>query len=167
MPPGREVTTPPSAPVPVLLTVSTRGARSKVAVTERATLMVTLQVVDPLQSPLQPMNVEFAAAIADRVTTVPLSKEAVQFAPQVMPAGALVTVPAPEEACMDPEEAEEAAAQAAREADAAGIHGPQATPWLLRRVVELTDGRSMTANTALLANNGRIAAEIAVALSNN
>lgn len=79
--------------------------------------------------------------------------------------GTLITVPAPEEACMDPDEAEEAAAQAAREADEAGIHGPSSTPWLLRRVVELTEGRSMVANTALLQNNGRIAAQIAVALS--
>ena len=78
--------------------------------------------------------------------------------------GTLVTVPAPEEACMAPEEAEAAAAQAAREADEQGIHGPASTPWLLRRVVELTDGRSMTANTALLRNNGRVAAQIAVAL---
>ena len=66
---------------------------------------------------------------------------------------------------MDPEEAETASVQAAREADEAGIYGPASTPWLLRRVVELTDGRSMTANTALLQNNGRIAAEIAVALT--
>ena len=66
---------------------------------------------------------------------------------------------------MDEEEAETAAAQAAREADEAGIHGPESTPWLLRRVVELTDGRSMIANTALLQNNGRVAARIAVALS--
>jgi pseudouridine-5'-phosphate glycosidase len=80
--------------------------------------------------------------------------------------GTLVTVPAPEEACMDPEEAEAAAAQAAREADEQGIHGPASTPWLLRRVVELTDGRSMVANTALLRNNGRVAAQIAVALAN-
>lgn len=79
--------------------------------------------------------------------------------------GTLITVPAPEESCMDPEEAETASVQAAREADEAGIYGPASTPWLLRRVVELTDGRSMTANTALLQNNGRIAAEIAVALT--
>ena len=79
--------------------------------------------------------------------------------------GTLVTVPAPDEACMDPEEAEAAAAQAAREADERGIHGPASTPWLLRRVVELTDGRSMTANTALLQNNGRVAGQIAVALT--
>lgn len=79
--------------------------------------------------------------------------------------GTLVTVPAPDEACMDEEEAERAAAQAAREADEAGVHGPASTPWLLRRVVELTGGRSITANTALLQNNGRVAAEIASALS--
>lgn len=79
--------------------------------------------------------------------------------------GTLVTVPIPEEFSMDPEEAEAAAAQAAREADEAGIHGPASTPWLLARVVELTDGRSMIANTALLRNNGRVAGEIAVALS--
>jgi pseudouridine-5'-phosphate glycosidase len=79
--------------------------------------------------------------------------------------GTLVAVPAPEEASMAPEEAEAAAAQAAREADERGIRGAACTPWLLRRVVELTEGRSMAANTALLRNNGRVAAEIAVALS--
>lgn len=79
--------------------------------------------------------------------------------------GTLITVPAPEDACMDEEEAEAAAARAAREADEAGIHGPSSTPWLLSRVVELTNGRSMIANTALLQNNGYVAARIAVALS--
>lgn len=78
--------------------------------------------------------------------------------------GILVTVPVPEDAGMDPDEAEAAAVQAATEADEQGIHGPAATPWLLRRVVELTGGRSMKANTALLHNNGRVAAEIAAAL---
>ena len=80
-------------------------------------------------------------------------------------AGTLITVPAPEDACMDEDEAEAAATRAAREADEAGIHGPASTPWLLSRVVELTNGRSMIANTALLQNNGRVAARIAVALS--
>jgi pseudouridine-5'-phosphate glycosidase len=78
--------------------------------------------------------------------------------------GILVAVPVPEEACMDPDEAEAAAAQAAIEADEQGIYGPLATPWLLRRVVELTGGRSLAANTALLHNNGRVAAEISAAL---
>ena len=79
--------------------------------------------------------------------------------------GLLVTVPVPEAAAFDKAEAEAAIAQATREADEQGIHGPAATPWLLRRVVELTDGRSLRANVALLQNNGRVAAQIAVALS--
>ncbi|MCA9997058.1 MAG: pseudouridine-5'-phosphate glycosidase, partial [Anaerolineales bacterium] len=79
--------------------------------------------------------------------------------------GTLITAPAPAEAAMDEDAAEAAIAQATREADEHGIHGPAATPWLLRRVVELTNGRSLQANTALLQNNGRIAATIAVALA--
>jgi pseudouridine-5'-phosphate glycosidase len=78
----------------------------------------------------------------------------------------LVTVPAPEDACLSADEAEIAAARAAQEADVAGIHGAAATPWLLRRVVELTEGRSLRANDALLRNNGRVAAQIAAALAN-
>ena len=78
--------------------------------------------------------------------------------------GILVTVPVPEEYAADPQAMEQAIAQATREADEQGIHGPASTPWLLRRVVELTEGQSMTANIALLKNNGRIAAQIAAAL---
>ncbi|MGD2079300.1 MAG: pseudouridine-5'-phosphate glycosidase, partial [Chloroflexota bacterium] len=47
----------------------------------------------------------------------------------------------------------------------AGIFGPAATPWLLRRISELTGGRSMTANISLLENNGRVAGTIAAALA--
>ena len=77
----------------------------------------------------------------------------------------LVTVPVPAEAAGDPDAMEAAIEQATQEADEQGIHGPASTPWLLRRVVELTEGRSMQANTALLQNNGRVAATIAAALS--
>jgi pseudouridine-5'-phosphate glycosidase len=80
--------------------------------------------------------------------------------------GLLIAVPVPETEAFDEESAEAAVAQAAREADEAGIYGAAATPWLLKRVVELTDGRSMAANIALLRNNGRIAGEIAKALAN-
>ena len=74
-------------------------------------------------------------------------------------------MPVPEADAFDPDTAEAAIVQATREADEAGIHGPAATPWLLRRVVELTDGRSLQANVALLRNNGRVAAKIAGALA--
>ena len=80
--------------------------------------------------------------------------------------GLLVTVPPPEADACDPDEVEAAIAQATREADQQGIHGPASTPWLLRRVVELTDGRSLRANTALLRHNAQIAGEIAVVFSN-
>ena len=77
----------------------------------------------------------------------------------------LVTVPIPIEDAMDPDVAEAAIARANQEAAELGIHGPASTPWLLKRIVELTDGRSLEANSALLLNNGFVAAQIAAALS--
>ncbi len=79
--------------------------------------------------------------------------------------GLLITVPVPAAEACDPEQVEAAITQATHEADQQGIHGPTATPWLLRRVMALTNGRSLRANTALLQNNGTIAANIAAALS--
>ncbi len=78
--------------------------------------------------------------------------------------GILVTVPVPEQYAANPDDMERAIAQATREADEQEIHGPASTPWLLSRVVELTEGQSMWANMALLKNNGRIAGQIAAAL---
>ena len=79
--------------------------------------------------------------------------------------GMLVTVPVPETEAMDTAAAEAAILQATREADEQGIHGSQSTPWLLSRMVALTNGRSMRANVALLKNNGRVAGQIAMALA--
>jgi len=61
-------------------------------------------------------------------------------------------------------EARAAVAQANAEAEAAGIHGPDLTPWLLARIATITDGRSVRANTALIINNARTAGQLAVAL---
>src|SRR5207245_6402523 len=67
-----------------------------VAVTVVAALRVTVQAPGPEQPPpVQPLKVEPAAGAAVGVTAVPLAKLAAQVAPQVMPAGLLVTVPAP------------------------------------------------------------------------
>jgi pseudouridine-5'-phosphate glycosidase len=55
--------------------------------------------------------------------------------------------------------------QARREAFDKGIHGQPLTPFLLSRMNTLTSGASLKANVALLLNNGRLAAQIAVALS--
>ena len=79
--------------------------------------------------------------------------------------GLLVCVPLPAAVALPREEAESAIAQAVADSEAAGIHGPAATPYVLARVAELTGGRSVTANLALIENNARVAASIAVALS--
>src|SRR5207244_2717488 len=79
-----------------LLTVSAKLGRLNVAVTVVAALKVTVQVSVPEQPPpLQPVKIEPAAGAAVSVTALPLAKLAAQVAPQVMPAGELVTVPLP------------------------------------------------------------------------
>ncbi len=55
--------------------------------------------------------------------------------------------------------------QALREADAEGVAAKAVTPWLLARMLELTGGRSLKTNIALVENNARLAARIAVALN--
>ena len=52
--------------------------------------------------------------------------------------------------------------QAIRDMDAAGVHGKEATPVLLGRIVELTGGASLRANIALVNNNARLGAQVAV-----
>ncbi|MCY4464230.1 MAG: pseudouridine-5'-phosphate glycosidase [Chloroflexi bacterium] len=79
--------------------------------------------------------------------------------------GILIVTPVPGDVALDATVAESAIVQATDEAHAAGISGNAITPFVLRRVSELTDGKSMTANIALLLNNARIAGEIALALS--
>ena len=77
--------------------------------------------------------------------------------------GVLFTVPVPEADAMPDDVAEAAIAQATLEAEAAGIHGKDVTPFVLARVSDLTDGISRRANSAFLINNARVAAQIAVA----
>jgi pseudouridine-5'-phosphate glycosidase len=55
--------------------------------------------------------------------------------------------------------------EALAELDRRGIVGQDVTPFLLGRLVERTGGRSLTANLALVRNNARLAADIAVAFA--
>ena len=79
--------------------------------------------------------------------------------------GILFTVPVPAAAELPSAIAEAAITQATDEAEANGIHGKALTPYVLARVAELTAGESRRANTALLVNNARTAAQIALALA--
>ncbi len=52
--------------------------------------------------------------------------------------------------------------QALTQTDGEGVAGKDVTPYVLGRIFELTDGRSLSANVALVRNNARLAAEIAI-----
>ena len=77
--------------------------------------------------------------------------------------GVLVTVPPPQP--IDQAVLDEAMDEAEAQADAAGVTGPARTPFVLGAIAELTDGASVAANTALVENNARVAAQIAVHLA--
>jgi pseudouridine-5'-phosphate glycosidase len=76
----------------------------------------------------------------------------------------LLCVPVPADVALPEAEARAAVEQANADADAAGIHGPDLTPWLLARIATITGGRSVRANTALIVNNARVAGRLAVEL---
>ena len=76
----------------------------------------------------------------------------------------LVVNPPPESEALAPEAVEGAIEQALTEAQAQGLRGQGVSPYLLKRVTELTAGESLRANLALLLNNARLAAQIACAL---
>lgn len=76
----------------------------------------------------------------------------------------LAANPVPESEAISKSEMEPFITQATQEAHAQGIHGKSVTPFLLSRISELTGGKSMQANLALLLNNARLAAQIARAL---
>jgi pseudouridine-5'-phosphate glycosidase len=78
--------------------------------------------------------------------------------------GALLAQPCPCEVAIPESEFHEwlvAAEQAVREA---GVTGARITPFLLARLAELSGGRTLVANRALVVANARLAAEVAVAL---
>jgi len=94
IPDGLLATVP--VPVPALVTARVKACVLNVAVTDLAAFIVTVQVPVPEHPPpLQPANTEPLAALAVRVTEVPLLNDAEQVLPQLIPAGLLVTVPLP------------------------------------------------------------------------
>ena len=81
-----------------------------------------------------------------------------------LPGGLLVAAPIPAADEIPAAEIEPTILQAIDEAAARGLRSAQVTPFLLGRLAELTGERSLRANLALLENNARIAAQIAVAV---
>ncbi len=76
----------------------------------------------------------------------------------------LVVVPPPAESALPREQIEAVITEALQQAEAEGVRGSAVTPYLLSKISELSGGESLRTNLALLTNNARIAAQIAVAL---
>ena len=79
--------------------------------------------------------------------------------------GIVVANPIPAEAEIPATEIEPVITAALAQAKAQGIKGKDTTPFLLKAIVDATQGKSLIANIALVENNARLAAEIAKAYS--
>jgi pseudouridine-5'-phosphate glycosidase len=82
-----------------------------------------------------------------------------------LPGAVIVANPIPEEDEIPASEIEPVIAAALAEAGRQGIRGKDVTPFLLAEIVKATKGRSLQANIALVKNNAKVAAEIAVAFA--
>jgi pseudouridylate synthase len=81
-------------------------------------------------------------------------------------AGAVLAQPIAEDVALGADDVEAAVGRAEAEAVIRGIHGGALTPFLLSRLADLTAGRSLRANQALIVANARLAAQVAVKLNN-
>jgi len=79
--------------------------------------------------------------------------------------GVLVAQPVPAEHEIPKAEMDTFVERALEAAETEGITGKAVTPWLLARIVELSEGRSLATNRALILNNATLAARLAVALT--
>ncbi|HCY98517.1 MAG: pseudouridine-5-phosphate glycosidase [Rhodobacterales bacterium RIFCSPHIGHO2_02_FULL_62_130] len=82
-----------------------------------------------------------------------------------LPGGQLVANPIPQDAEIARDVINPVIETALAEAQTQGIAAKAVTPFLLQRIFELTDGRSLTSNIALVMNNARLGAAIARALA--
>ena len=97
-------------------------------------------------------NAEEVATIYDKKVSIGINSAVV------------VANPIPEAFEIPKEIADQWIDKALDECEKKGITGKKVTPFLLSRVVELSNGKALKANIALVKNNARVAAEIAKAL---
>jgi pseudouridylate synthase len=100
-------------------------------------------------------RVEDAAAVA----AVARSRDELELTNAI-----LVTVPVPVDFEIEKSEIEEILVVALKEANSKGIKGKEVTPFLLSALSERSGGRTLKTNIALLENNAKVAASIAVLL---
>jgi len=84
---------------------------------------------------------------------------------EIGPGGLLIANPIPEDHALDEAAIEQRIAEAVADAKAQGVGKKEATPFLLKRVFELSEGKSLEANIALIRNNAMLAAQAAAELA--
>jgi pseudouridine-5'-phosphate glycosidase len=137
-------------------------------------LPATLEMLETLGVPVLGYQTDEFPAFYSRSSGLPVSarvgtpKEIAEIARIHWQMGfnsaVLVANPLPENEALSPLVVDGAIEQALDEAQALGLRGQGVTPFLLKRVSELTGGDSLRANLALLLNNARLAAQIACTL---
>ncbi|KAJ6636334.1 Pseudouridine-5'-phosphate glycosidase [Pseudolycoriella hygida] len=79
--------------------------------------------------------------------------------------GILIGAPVPKEWAMNENDVDAAIENAIKLAESNSIRGKDVTPFLLSKISEITKGRSLQTNIALIKNNAKIAAQISVKLA--
>ncbi len=134
----------------------------------------TLEVLETLGVPVIGYKTDVLPAFWSRISDLPVPlrmDQAVEIAAAHRMRGALgleggqlVANPIPQEAEIPSDYLNPIIERAVTEAEAQAISAKKVTPFLLARIVELTEGRSLVSNIALVKNNARLGAEIAQAL---
>ncbi|MCC6298201.1 MAG: pseudouridine-5'-phosphate glycosidase [Anaerolineales bacterium] len=134
-------------------------------------LPATLEYLETMNVPVVGYGTEDFPAFFSRESglevsaTIETPEDIVEFAKAHwgarLQSAVLVANPVPAGEAISKSEMEPLIEKASKEAKEKGIHGKEVTPFLLQRINELTKGKSMRANLALLLNNARLAAQIA------
>jgi pseudouridine-5'-phosphate glycosidase len=138
-------------------------------------LALTLETLETLGVPVIGLGtVEFPAFYSrESGHAVPMSCGSAAEVADVMRAkwrmglkgGLVIANPIPSEAEIPAAEITPVVEAAVKKAEAIGVAGKDLTPFLLAEIAGVTEGRSLAANIALVKNNARAAAEIAVAFA--
>lgn len=135
----------------------------------------TLEVLETLGVPVIAVGQDTLPAFWSRGSELPaplrlddpalIARSAHLRAQLGLPGGQLIANPIPKSHEIPAQMLAPLISQALSEAEAQGISAKTVTPFLLNRIFELTEGRSLTANIALVLNNARLASQIACEFS--
>jgi pseudouridine-5'-phosphate glycosidase len=138
-------------------------------------LPATLEYLETMSVPVLGYQTDEFPAFYSRESGLDVSarldspEEIAAFARAHWSAGArgavLVANPIPIADAIPRSEMEPIIVKASAEVISQNIHGQAVTPFLLKRISELTHGRSLRTNLSLLLNNARLAAQVACAMT--